>query len=98
MLEKDLLLEAARYGLEVNRSRCAREAGRASPASVRARLADPAFADAVRKVRNILDLVPAVRKERVREIRRRLQDGGVEAASRDVADRLLEETILNELL
>lgn len=98
MLEMDLLREAFRQRRErLEESRREAQAGekRLSPGK---RLQDPSLADGATRALEVLGGVPDVRKERVEEIKKKLEDGSLEFDSKSVADRLLQESILNELL
>lgn len=98
MLEMDLLLEAFRH-----RKERLEEPGREQKAadrrpSPKERLADPSVAEVAKKVLETLESSPAVRRERVEEIKKKIEDGTLEFDSKSVADRILQESILNELL
>lgn len=69
------------------------------PVRARERLRkDPALAEAVARVREMLDSVPDVRAERVQGLKKGLQDGSLTRDSKAIAEKLLQETILDELL
>jgi len=59
---------------------------------------DPALAEAVARVRGKMGSVPDVRTERVDELKERLKGGCLDMDSHSVAEKLLYETILDELL
>lgn len=66
---------------------------------VRERLrSDPDLADEVARVRKILDSLPDVRPERVAEVRRKFAEGSAAASGAALAERLLQEAILEEIL
>ena len=96
MVEMDLLREAFRQRRE-RLEEGPREGEDRGP-SPKERLQDPSLADAAKKALDVLQSVPDVRRERVEEIKRKLEDGSLEFDSQSVADRLLQESILNELL
>lgn len=98
MLEMDLLREAFRQRrerLEESGQEGEARKGRTSP---KERLRDPSLAEGAQKALDALSSVPDVRKARVEEIKRKLKDGTLVFDGRSVADRLLQESILNELL
>jgi flagellar biosynthesis anti-sigma factor FlgM len=98
MVEMDLLREAFRQRRErLEQSRGEGEAREKRP-SLRERLQDPSLADAAKRALAVLGSVPDVRRERVEEIKKKLEDGSLVFDSKSVADRLLQESILNELL
>ena len=66
--------------------------------SPKQRLQDPALAKEVAKVRQLMEDVPDVRKERVAEIKKQLKEGNLKFDSKSVADKFLKEAILNEML
>lgn len=101
MQKNDLLREVL---VERLRSLKRLDAG-ASPRSllrfsrVRDRLrSDPDLADEVARVRRILDSLPDVRFERVAEVRRKLAQGSAAVPGAALAERLLQEAILEEIL
>ena len=96
MVEMDLLREAFRQRRE--RLEEGPQKGPQRGPSPKERLQDPSLAEAAKKALNVLQSVPEVRKERVEEIKRQLEDGSLQFDSKSVADRLLQESILNELL
>ena len=96
MLEMDLLREAFRQRRE-RLKELPREGEERGP-SPKERLQDPSIADSAKKALEVLKSAPDVRRERVEEIKRKLEDGSLEFDSKSVADRLLQESILNELL
>lgn len=59
---------------------------------------DPVLAEEVAKVRKILDTLPDVRSERVEEVRRKLSQGSATVPGSALAERLLQEAILEEIL
>lgn len=66
---------------------------------VRDRLrSDPALAEEVARVRKILDSLPDVRSERVEEVRRKLAQGSAAVPGAALAEKLLQEAILEEIL
>lgn len=98
MVEMDLLLEAFRQRRErLEELGREGEAGKRRP-SPKERLADPSVAEAAKKALETLKSTPDVRRERVEEIKRKIEEGTLRFDSKSVADRLLQESILNELL
>lgn len=66
---------------------------------VRDRLgSDPALAQEVARVRKILDSLPDIRPERVAEVRRKLAQGSAAVSGAALAEKLLQETLLDEIL
>ena len=98
MLEMDLLREAFRQRRE--RLEESRQEGevRKRPPSSKEHLQDPSMAGGAKKALEALSHVPDVRRERVEEIKRKLKEGTLAFDGKSVADRLLQESILNELL
>ena len=98
MLEMDLLQEAFRQrrerGEESDRAGESREK-RPSPKD---RVQDPSLVDATRKALELIDKAPDIRRDRVEEIKKGLEAGSLKFDSKLIADRLLQESILNELL
>ena len=98
MLEMDLLHEAFRQRRErIEESDRAgeRKEQRPSPAD---RVKDPSLIDAARKALELIEKTPDVRRQRVEEIKKGLEAGSLKFDSKLIADRLLQESILNELL
>ena len=98
MLEMDLLREAFRQKrerIEESDRAAERRQKRSSPKD---RLQDPALKDSAQKALELIRKAPDVRRNRVEEIKKALQSGSLEFDSKSVADRLLQESILNELL
>jgi flagellar biosynthesis anti-sigma factor FlgM len=98
MLEMDLLHEAFRQRRErIEESDRAgeRKEKRPSPAD---RVKDPSLIDAARKALELIEKTPDVRRGRVEEIKKGLEAGSLKFDSKLIADRLLQESILNELL
>ena len=98
MLEMDLLQEAFRQrrerGEESDRAGESREK-RPSPKD---RVQDPSLVDATRKALELIDKAPDIRRDRVEEIKKGLEAGSLKFDSKLIADRILQESILNELL
>ena len=98
MLEMDLLHEAFRQRRErIEESDRAGERKEKRP-SPKDRVKDPALIDAAQKVLELIEKTPDVRRERVEEIKKGLEAGSLKFDSKLIADRLLQESILNELL
>jgi flagellar biosynthesis anti-sigma factor FlgM len=98
MLEMERLREALRQRqerLQEDRQTGTDKDRRPSPKD---RLQEPSLSESAEKVREMLNSVPEVRRDRVEEIKRRLKEGRLEFDSKSVADRLLQESILDELL
>ena len=98
MLEMDLLHEAFRQ-----RRERIEESGRAGGSkekgpSPKDRLQDPSLADVAKKALDLIEKAPDIRRDRVEEIKKGLEAGSLEFDSKVIADRLLQESILNELL
>jgi len=98
MLEMDLLHEAFRQRRErIEESDRAGERKEKRP-SPKDRVKDPSLIDAAQKVLELIEKTPDVRRERVEEIKKGLEAGSLKFDSKLIADRLLQESILNELL
>ena len=98
MLEMDLLHEAFRQRRErIEESDRAGERKEKRP-SPKDRVKDPSLVDAAQKVLELIEKTPDVRRERVEEIKKGLEAGSLKFDSKLIADRLLQESILNELL
>lgn len=96
MIEMDLLHEAFRQRRErIEESDRAGEKKRPSPKD---RMKDPSLIDAVKKVLELIEKTPDVRRDRVEEVKKGLEAGSLKFDSKLIADRLLQESILNELL
>ena len=98
MLEMDLLQEAFRQRRErIEESDRAgkRKEKRPSP---RERVEDPSLIDAAQKALELIEKAPDVRRDRVEEIKKGLEAGSLKFDSKLIADRILQESILNELL
>ncbi len=95
MLEMELLQEAFRQRLERLHEARRDKAGRIPAAE---RTQDPSLACDVKKALEIIAAVPDVRRDRVEEIKKRLRDGRLDADPEKIAESLLQESILNELL
>jgi len=63
----------------------------------RERLGDPGVAGALALARRAMEAVPDVRRDVVASVRRQLQAGSLPVDAGSLADRLLHETVLNEL-
>ena len=98
MLEMDLLHEAFRQRRErIEESDRAGERKEKRP-SPKDRVKDPSLIDAAQKVLELIEKAPDVRRDRVEEIKKELEAGSLKFDSKLIADRLLQESILNELL
>ena len=97
MLEMDLLHEAFRQRREriEESDRAGEKKKRPSPKD---RMKDPSLIDAVKKVLELIEKTPDVRRDRVEEVKKGLEAGSLKFDSKLIADRLLQESILNELL
>jgi len=98
MLEMDLLHEAFRQRRErIEESDRAGERKEKRP-SPKDRVKDPSLIDAAQKTLELIEKAPDVRRDRVEEIKKGLEAGSLKFDSKLIADRLLQESILNELL
>ena len=98
MLEMDLLHEAFRQRRErIEESDRAGERKEKRP-SPKDRVKDPSLIDAAQKALELIEKAPDVRRDRVDEIKKGLEAGSLKFDSKLIADRLLQESILNELL
>ena len=98
MLEMDLLHEAFRQRRErIEESDRAGERKEKRP-SPKDRVKDPSLVDAAKKALELIEKAPDIRRDRVEEIKKRLEAGSLKFDSKLIADRLLQESILNELL
>jgi len=101
MLPRELLLEALQDRQERLNKVDAGKSGKGAkkPARVRDRLRnDPALADAVAWVWEKIENLPEVRADRVKELKKRLMGGRLDLERKAIAEKLLQETILDELL
>lgn len=76
--------------------RGAEEGFRRSP--LKERLADPGLAGAVALARQAMAACPDVRNDQVKSVRDQLRDGSLPLDGKDLADRLLQESVLCELM
>ena len=98
MLEMDLLHEAFRHRRErIEESDRAGESREKRP-SPKDRVEDPSLIDAAQKALDLIEKAPDIRRDRVEEIKKGLEAGSLKFDSKLIADRLLQESILNELL
>lgn len=98
MLEMDLLLEAFRHRRErIEESDRAGERAEKRP-SANARIQESTRTDVAQRALELIERAPDVRRDRVEEIKKGLQEGSLTFDSKTIADRLLQESILNELL
>ena len=98
MLEMDLLHEAFRQRRDrIEESDRAGERKEKRP-SPKDRVKDPSLIDAAQKILELIEKAPDVRRDRVEEIKKKLEAGSLKFDSKLIADRLLQESILNELL
>jgi flagellar biosynthesis anti-sigma factor FlgM len=98
MLEMDLLQEAFRQRRErIEESDRADESRQKRP-SPKERVQDPSLIDSAQRALELIEKAPDVRRDRVEEIKKALRAGKLKFDSESVADRLLQESILNELL
>ena len=98
MLEMDLLHEAFRQRRErIEESDRAGESKKKRP-SPKDRVKDPSLIDAAQKALELIERTPDIRRDRVEEIKKGLETGSLKFDSKLIADRLLQESILNELL
>ena len=98
MLEMDLLHEAFRQRRErIEESDRAGESREKRP-SPKDRVEDPSLIDAAQKALDLIEKAPDIRRDRVEEIKKGLEAGSLKFDSKLIADRLLQESILNELL
>lgn len=98
MLEMDLLQEAFRQRRERIEESDRAGGNRRKRPSPKERLQDPPLKDSAHKALRLIAEAPDVRKDRVEAIKKALQEGSLKFDSQSVADRLLQESILNELL
>ncbi len=98
MLEMDLLLEAFRHRRErIEESDRSGESPAERP-SPRDRLQEPSRIEVAQRVLALIEKAPDVRRDKVDEIKQGLRKGTLKFDSKSIADRLLQESILNELL
>lgn len=98
MLEMELLQEAFRQRRERIEESGQTGGSRKNRPSPRDRLRDPSLKESAQKALELIEKTPDVRRDRVEEIRKALAEGSLRFDSRSVADRLLQESILDELL
>jgi flagellar biosynthesis anti-sigma factor FlgM len=94
----ELLQEAFRHRRERIEESMGAGGSRKKRLSPSDRLRDPSVQEPARKALELIEKTPDVRRERVEEIRKALQEGSLRFDSGSVADRLLQESILEELL
>lgn len=98
MLEMDLLHEAFRQRKErIEESDRAGES-KEKRSSPKDRVRDPSLFEAAQKALELIEKAPDIRRDRVEEIKKGLETGSLKFDSMLIADRLLQESILNELL
>ena len=96
-MDIDFLQEALQQRLErLEESEASGQDGDRRP-SPKERLSGSAL-EVAENVREMLKDVPDVRRDRVEEIKKQLQEGSLKFDSKSVAERFLQETILNEML
>ena len=99
MIEQNLLREAFQHRYE--RLQELKKTGRNKerrPSSKERLEKDSRLAESVEQVREMLKEVPDIRKDRVAAIKKQLKEGSLELNSKAVADNLLQDSVLNELL
>lgn len=94
----DLLREAFRQRRERVQELGQAVEGKERKPSPKDRLQEPELAESAKKALRLIDRVPDVRGDRVEEIKKGLEEGSLTFDSKSVADRMLQESILNELL
>jgi len=96
-MDSDFLQEVFQQRLErIEESQKLEQSGDRRP-SPKDRLTGPAL-EVAANVREILKAVPDVRSDRVEEYRKQLKEGRLKFDSKLVAEKFLQETILNEML
>jgi len=98
MLKMDLLHEAFRQRRERIEESGGADESRGKRPSPKERVEDPSLIDAARKALELIEKAPDVRRDRVEEIKKGLEAGSLKFDNKLIADRLLQESILNELL
>ena len=98
MLEMDLLHEAFRQRRERIEESDRAGVSKEKRPSPKDRLQEPSLIDAAQKALELIAKTPDVRRDLVEEIKKKLEAGNLEFDSKLIADRLLQESILNELL
>lgn len=58
----------------------------------------PGMGEALEDIRKVLTCTPDIRQVKVEEVKRQLESGTVAIDTRSLAERILKETILEELL
>jgi flagellar biosynthesis anti-sigma factor FlgM len=99
MLDREILREAIEE--HKIRKRSERDLGKQRPDTKEALkeiLTDPEMAGVVEKIRSIVTNTPEVRQAKVDEIKKQMDDGTLKVDSRQLAEKMLQETILEELL
>lgn len=86
-LRRDQIQKIGKAGKQKRRGRSTKEC-----------LKDPVLSEVVEKVRLALREVPDIRKDRVETVKRQLQEGTFEPDPKSVAEKLLQEAILSEIL
>jgi len=98
MAEWDLFREMDRLSQERIPAHGQRRASRKPRPSPREQMKDPEVAERVEAVRRALDNLPEVRQERVEKVKKQLQQGTFEPDGKSIAEKLLLEALLNEML
>jgi flagellar biosynthesis anti-sigma factor FlgM len=98
MLEMDLLHEAFRQRKERIEESDRTGRSKEERPSPKDRLEDSSLFEPAQKALELIEKAPDIRRDRVEEIKKKLEAGSLEFDSKLIADRLLQESILNELL
>jgi len=97
MEELELLQQVFSQRMERIREEEEKGGDRARRSSLKERLGDPQVAGTVKMVRQAMQEIPDVRKDLVESIRKEIRDGNFPMDGVKLADRILQEALLNEL-
>jgi flagellar biosynthesis anti-sigma factor FlgM len=99
MLDMEMLREAIEE--HKIRKRSEKDLGKQRPETrdaLKKILTDPEMAGVVEKIQSIVTNTPEVRQAKVDEIKKQIDAGTLNVDSRQLAEKMLQETILEELL
>jgi hypothetical protein len=98
MEKLELLQQFFTHGTERLQEEGAPDRGRSRKQTLRDRMQDPAVAEAVNLARSVMRDIPEVRKDLVASFKEQWKAGTLPQDGASLADRLLEDAMLNELL
>ncbi len=98
MEEFELLQQVFTHRMERLQEDEKQDPGRSGRASLKEKLKDPSVAEVVKKVRGVLQDISEVRMDRVAAVKKEIKAGTFPPDGKIIADRILQEAILDELL